>query len=58
MQSDFLNALVKVCMKHDLSLGHEDPHGGFLVHELDEHNIKWLLDAAIAKETPWNTKNT
>ena len=45
----FLNDLVSVCRKHGMSLGHEDPHGGFLVHrELLPANLGRLSEASIA----------
>lgn len=41
----FLMDLVLVCLKHGLSLGHEDGHGAFLVENISAHNLERLLDA-------------
>jgi hypothetical protein len=43
----FLKDLIEVCKKHNLSISHEDSHGGFLVrHGYDEkHYGEWLLAA-------------
>lgn len=43
--ADFLNDIVKVCEKHNLSISHEDSEGGFIIERYSEHNIAWLLDA-------------
>ena len=41
----FLEDINEVCKKHNLSISHEDYHGGFIIEEYDEHNIEWLFDA-------------
>lgn len=41
----FLADIFTVYRKHQLTIGHEDGHGSFLIHEFDEGNIEWL-DAA------------
>ncbi len=41
----FLEELVEVSRRHGLSLGHEDGHGAFLVEDLKERNLEWLLQA-------------
>lgn len=43
--SAFLKELVEVCKKHNLSLGHEDSHGAFLVEYYSEKYCEWLLAA-------------
>lgn len=43
---DFLNDIETVCVKHGLSISHEDYHGVFLIEEYDEDNIKWLFGAS------------
>ena len=42
----FLQELVLVCRKHNLSLSHEDGHGGFLVENYNEDYTEWLCAAA------------
>ena len=43
---DFLNDIKTICKKHNLSIAHEDYHGGFLIEEYDEDNIEWLFGAS------------
>lgn len=38
----FLDDIVAVCRKHNMSLGHEDSHGAFLVEDYSEENVRWL----------------
>jgi hypothetical protein len=48
----FLADLVAVCRKHDLSIGHEDEHGAFVVRlNFDEDDATWLR-AAMIRRTP------
>jgi len=42
----FLAEIISVCIKHGLSIGHEDCHGGFLVREFNHDAAKWLLEAS------------
>lgn len=42
----FLAEVVEVSKKHGLSIGHEDCHGGFLVHKFSQDNADWLMEAA------------
>lgn len=44
---DFLNDIVEVYKKHQLSLSHEDSHGGFIVEKYDPSNVDWLLEAEV-----------
>lgn len=46
-QIDFLNDIKMICEKHNLSISHEDGHGGFIIEEFNKHNINWLFDASI-----------
>ncbi|MFK7678754.1 hypothetical protein ACI3ER_11990 [Bacillus sp. Wb] len=43
--NDFIDDIVKVYEKHNMSIAHEDGHGAFIVEDLEEENIKWLKDA-------------
>lgn len=39
----FLDEIADVCRRHDMTLGHEDSHGTFLVER--DGNTTWLLQA-------------
>jgi hypothetical protein len=41
----FFDEIKAVCEKHNLSISHEDGHGGFIVTKFDENNIDWLSSA-------------
>ena len=46
----FLAEIVEVCRKHGMSLGHEDGHGSFVVHDqLDETIMTWISQASIER---------
>jgi hypothetical protein len=47
---NFLNEIIKVCKKYDLSISHEDHHGAFEIEDLDEYNLDWLSDAHITQD--------
>lgn len=42
----FLDDIEAVCRKHNISLSHEDTHGGFRIQAFDEGNIEWLRQAS------------
>lgn len=41
----FLEALFKLYKEHGLSIAHEDSHGGFIIENYDEANMKWMSQA-------------
>ena len=41
----FIEDVLTVCKKHGFSIGHEDGHGGFEIHQYREHYSEWLRDA-------------
>lgn len=43
---EFIKEIVEVCKKHNLSISHEDCHGGFEIENYDEYNIKWFSAAS------------
>jgi hypothetical protein len=47
----FLDDLIAVYRKHGMSLGHEDHQGAFLVEDLAERNVDWLVDAFDKRES-------
>ena len=38
----FFKEIEDVCLKYNLSISHEDSHGGFIIEEYDKYNIDWL----------------
>jgi hypothetical protein len=49
---DFINEVLGLCKKYNLSIGHEDTEGGFIVHEgYKEENADWLKDATYEMGT-------
>ena len=42
---DFINEVIELMKKYNLSISHEDCHGGFIIERYDEYNIKWFKDA-------------
>ena len=43
---DFLKEYKELCIKHNVSVSHEDGHGGFILENFDEVNINWLNSAS------------
>jgi len=41
----FLTEVIAVSQKHNLSIGHEDTHGEFIVQKFSQNNADWLMDA-------------
>jgi hypothetical protein len=47
----FIDELVEVCRRHNMTLGHEDEHGAFQVKRgFTEDRAGWLRAAHIAEE--------
>lgn len=42
---NFMKEYEELCMRHGLSLGHEDYEGGFIIDEYDADNIEWVKAA-------------
>lgn len=42
---EFIDEIVEVCKKHQLSISHEDFQGGFIIEPFKERNIRWFRDA-------------
>ena len=47
---NFLREYKELCKKYNVSLGHEDEYGGFILHEYDEEMIEWVEAASDAVE--------
>lgn len=41
----FLDDVKAVCQKHGLAIGHEDSHGAFEIHPIDDKLLSWLDEA-------------
>lgn len=44
---EFINDIIDVYKKHNLSIGHEDHYGSFEIEDIHNDNIKWIKDASI-----------
>ena len=42
---NFMKEYEELCVRHGLSLGHEDYEGGFIIDEYDTDNIEWVKAA-------------
>ena len=47
---NFLREYKELCKKYNISLGHEDEYGGFILHEYDEEMIEWVEAASDGVE--------
>jgi hypothetical protein len=41
-REDFFKELFELYKKYNISLGHEDPHGAFIIEDYNEYNIDWI----------------
>ena len=46
----FFEELESVCRKYNISIAHEDYHGGFILDTFCEDNLEWLKSAALTKK--------
>ncbi len=46
----FLADVLAVCKRHNMSISHEDRHGGFIVEPYSAYNASWLFEAAFSKK--------
>jgi len=46
----FLNEVAELCEKHELSIGHEDTHGAFIVFDYSKCVVEWILAAHDSTE--------
>lgn len=44
---EFLQELMKLYDKYELSIGHEDEHGAFIIEADSEINRKWISNAHV-----------
>ena len=43
---DFLSDIHDVCKKHNMSISHEDGHGGFIIENYEKFYFDWLCGAS------------
>lgn len=43
---EFVKEIIKVCKKHELSISHEDQHGGFEIEDYDDCFTGWFSQAS------------
>ena len=48
----FYKELIALYKKYELSISHEDSHGGFIIDNYNEHNVDWIMDAYIKANVP------
>lgn len=41
----FIEEIISVCKKHNLSISHEDGHGAFEIEPYSKENVDWLRQA-------------
>lgn len=41
----FIEDIKQVCLKHNMSISHEDYGGAFIIEEYSDDNIDWLYNA-------------
>lgn len=46
----FLKDLNELCLKHNISISHEDGHGAFILEEYNQFNIDWIKGAFWTNE--------
>ena len=51
-REEFLNDIIEVYKKHNLSLAHEDIEGAFVIQDYKEKNIEWLKQAYFDNDFP------
>ena len=52
----FIEELIEVYEKHQMSLGHEDGQGAFIINDYRDSNIGWLrsaFDERTQKKRSW-----
>lgn len=47
---EFFNELFKLYEKYNISISHEDGHGGFKLETNCEYNKEWIYEASINEE--------
>ena len=47
---EFIERIAELSKDYNLSLGHEDEQGGFIIHVYCKENIDWLKQASVCRE--------
>ena len=46
VMQDFKDAVKELCIRYNVSIGHEDSHGAFhIINGFDERHMEWFMDA-------------
>lgn len=45
---EFLEELIRLYEKYDVSISHQDYHGAFIIMDNDKENVDWIKDAEIS----------
>ena len=46
----FIAEITTLCLKHNLSISHEDGHGAFKIERYTKSNIEWLGNAYVLQD--------
>lgn len=46
---NFKKEIIEICKKYNLSISHEDCHGGFIITEYNEYCTNWFNNADVNK---------
>jgi len=46
-KQQFINEVVSLMQKYNLSISHEDTHGAFIIKGYDENTIEWFKQAIL-----------
>ena len=49
-KQQFINEVVSLMQKYNLSISHEDTHGAFIIKEYDEDTIEWFKQAILKED--------
>ena len=48
--NQFIKDVLYVCARHNLSIGHEDTQGAFIIEKFKAKNSDWLRQAIVSEE--------
>jgi hypothetical protein len=50
LKKEFIEDIIKLYEKYNLSIAHEDTQGAFIITGYSEENVKWMRDAIVSGE--------
>jgi len=56
MEQEFIEEILKLYKKYNLSISHEDNQGAFIITRYSKENENWFREAIIDVESDENTK--